>query len=65
MLDDAPRTTPAEMPTAAAVAPDVSARFPEAAVVFDHLHALRDVTEMTDRSRAGGSARDAFGARSP
>jgi hypothetical protein len=43
MLDDAPRTTPAEMPMSAAIAPAFSARYPDAAIVFDNLHALHDV----------------------
>jgi hypothetical protein len=43
LLDDAPRTTPAEMPMAAAVAPHFARRYPEAAIVFDNLHALHDV----------------------
>ncbi|AHG91427.1 hypothetical protein J421_3890 [Gemmatirosa kalamazoonensis] len=43
MLDDAPRTTPADMPMAAAIAPAFAARYPEAAIVFDNLHALHDV----------------------
>jgi hypothetical protein len=47
MLDDAPRTTPAEMPMAAAIAPAFSARYPEAAIVFDNLHALHDVAADT------------------
>jgi hypothetical protein len=43
MLDDAPRTTPAEMPMSAAIAPAFAARYPEAAIVFDNLHSLHDV----------------------
>jgi hypothetical protein len=43
LLADAPRTTPAEMPMSAAVAPEFSRRYPEAAIVFDNLHALHDV----------------------
>jgi hypothetical protein len=43
MLADAPRTTPSEMPMAAAVAPRFARRYPEAAIVFDNLHSLHDV----------------------
>jgi hypothetical protein len=43
MLDDAPRTTPSEMPMSMAVAPRFSRRYPQAAIVFDNLHALHDV----------------------
>jgi hypothetical protein len=43
MLDDAPRSTPSEMPMAADASPRFAARYPDAANVFDNLHALHDV----------------------
>jgi hypothetical protein len=43
MLDDAPTRMPAEMPMAPTAAPLFSARYPDAAIVFDNLHALHDV----------------------
>ena len=36
-------TLPSEMPMAAAIAPTFAKRFPEAAIVFDNLHAMHDV----------------------
>ena len=43
MTDGAPATTPSTMPMSAAVAPRFSARYPEAAIIFDNLHSLHDV----------------------
>ena len=43
MIGDAPRRMPAAMPMSAGVAPVFSARYPEAAIIFDNLHALHDV----------------------
>jgi hypothetical protein len=43
MIADAPRRMPAEMPMAPTAAPVFAARYPEAAIVFDNLHALHDV----------------------
>ncbi len=43
MLDDAPRRMPASMPMAPTAAPIFADRYPEAAAIFDNLHALHDV----------------------
>jgi len=43
MLDDAPAHMPAEMPIAPTSAPLFADRYPEAAIIFDNLHALHDV----------------------
>jgi len=43
LLADAPAHMPTTMPLAAAVAPRFSARYPDAAIVFDNLHSLHDV----------------------
>ena len=43
LIADAPTHTPQVMPMAAAVAPRFSSRYPEAAIIFDNLHALHDV----------------------
>jgi len=43
LLAQAPTTTPSMMPMAPVVAPRFTARYPEAAIVFDNLHALHDV----------------------
>lgn len=43
MIDGAPATLPSEMPLAPTVAPTFSRRFPEAAIIFDNLHAMHDV----------------------
>ena len=42
-LDSAPRALPTAMPQAPAIAPRFSARYPEAAIIFDNLHSLHDV----------------------
>lgn len=43
MLQDAPRTLPYQMPMTAAVSPVFTARYPEAAIIFDNLHSMHDV----------------------
>jgi hypothetical protein len=43
LLDGGADSLPTVMPMAAAIAPRFSARYPEAAVVFDNLHSLHDV----------------------
>jgi hypothetical protein len=43
MLGDAPRTMPHQMPMTAAIAPRFTARYPEAAIIFDNLHSMHDV----------------------
>ena len=43
MLENAPARMPVMMPMAAEAAPVFSARYPEAANIFDNLHALHDV----------------------
>jgi ketosteroid isomerase-like protein len=43
MVDGAPSSLPYQMPMTAAVAPAFTARFPEAAIIFDNLHSMHDV----------------------
>jgi hypothetical protein len=43
MLDSAPSRMPSMMPMTPAVAPRFTKRYPEAAVIFDNLHAMHDV----------------------
>ena len=43
MLKDPPRAMPYQMPMTAAVAPEFTRRFPEAAIIFDNLHSMHDV----------------------
>lgn len=43
MLIDPPRTMPYVMPMTAAIAPEFSRRYPEAAIIFDNLHSMHDV----------------------
>lgn len=43
MLDDPPRSLPHVMPMTPGVAPLFTARYPEAAAIFDNLHSLHDV----------------------
>ena len=43
LIADAPANMPALMPMAAAVSPHLTARYPEAAIIFDNLHSLHDV----------------------
>jgi hypothetical protein len=39
----APASLPTVMPQSAAIAPRFTARYPEAAIIFDNLHSLHDV----------------------
>jgi hypothetical protein len=43
MLDSAPEHMPRIMPMTSAIAPTFAARYPEASVIFDNLHAMHDV----------------------
>lgn len=43
MLENAPDSMPRLMPMTAAIAPEFSRRYPEAAIIFDNLHAMHDV----------------------
>ncbi|MEW5916693.1 MAG: hypothetical protein AB1762_09820, partial [Gemmatimonadota bacterium] len=43
MLQNPPHTMPYVMPMTAAVAPEFSKRYPEAAIIFDNLHSMHDV----------------------
>ena len=43
MLDGAPEHMPRIMPMTSAIAPTFAARYPEAAIIFDNLHAMHDV----------------------
>ncbi|HEU5184904.1 MAG TPA: hypothetical protein VFU01_10075 [Gemmatimonadaceae bacterium] len=43
MLEDPPRTMPHVMPMTSVVAPTFTARYPDAAVIFDNLHSMHDV----------------------
>jgi hypothetical protein len=43
MLDASGSNLPTTMPQSAAIAPCFSARYPEAAIIFDNLHSLHDV----------------------
>ncbi|MEO6447007.1 MAG: hypothetical protein ABIZ91_09010 [Gemmatimonadaceae bacterium] len=43
MLTDAPASMPYLMPMTAAIAPEFSKRYPEAAIIFDNLHSMHDV----------------------
>ena len=43
MLENAPEHMPRIMPMTAAIAPTFAARYPEAAIIFDNLHAMHDV----------------------
>src|SRR5689334_21677507 len=43
MIDSAPGSLPTVMPQSPAIAPLFSARYPEAAIIFDNLHSLHDV----------------------
>jgi len=43
MIDSAPFSLPTAMPQSPEVAPAFSARYPEAAIIFDNLHSLHDV----------------------
>jgi hypothetical protein len=43
MLENAPEHMPRLMPMTAAIAPEFTRRYPEAAIIFDNLHAMHDV----------------------
>jgi len=43
MIENPPTSMPRMMPMTAAVAPLFSARYPEAAIIFDNLHSMHDV----------------------
>jgi len=43
MIENPPTNLPRIMPMTAAVAPTFAARYPEAAIIFDNLHAMHDV----------------------
>ena len=43
LIDSAPASLPTVMPQSAAIAPRFTARYPEAAIIFDNLHSLHDV----------------------
>lgn len=43
MVRGAPGSLPSEMPLAPAIAPTFAKRYPEAAIIFDNLHAMHDV----------------------
>ena len=43
MLERPPETMPYQMPMTAAVAPEFTRRYPEAAIIFDNLHSMHDV----------------------
>jgi hypothetical protein len=43
MIENPPTNMPRIMPMTAAVAPTFAARYPEAAIIFDNLHAMHDV----------------------
>jgi hypothetical protein len=43
MIAEAPANMPTEMPMAPSASPRLAERYPEAAIVFDNLHALHDV----------------------
>ncbi|MBC7791450.1 MAG: hypothetical protein H7Z74_16005 [Anaerolineae bacterium] len=43
MLDNPTQTMPYQMPMTAAVAPEFSRRYEEAAIIFDNLHSMHDV----------------------
>jgi hypothetical protein len=43
MLENAPENMPRMMPMTAAIAPEFAKRYPEAAIIFDNLHAMHDV----------------------
>ena len=43
LIENAPSSMPRTMPMTAAIAPTFAARYPEAAVIFDNLHAMHDV----------------------
>jgi hypothetical protein len=58
-LDNAPDSLPSAMPQSAAIAPRFTARYPEAAIIFDNLHSLHDVVSdiLADPSIPSGAKR--------
>jgi hypothetical protein len=66
MLEGAPEHMPRLMPMTAAIAPTFAARYPEASIIFDNLHAMHDVVsdiltnnEKVPRSRKRAAILDA------
>jgi hypothetical protein len=59
MLDNAPAQMPTVMPMSPAVAPEFTARYPDAAIIFDNLHSLHDVVSdiLADSSIARSQKR--------
>jgi hypothetical protein len=51
LIADAPSHMPTIMPLAAAVAPRLASRYPDAAIIFDNLHSLHDVVSDVLASR--------------
>jgi hypothetical protein len=53
MLDSAPEHMPRIMPMTSAIAPTFAARYPEASIIFDNLHAMHDVVSdiLTNNER--------------
>ena len=62
LLDGGAGQLPSVMPMSAAIAPRFSARYPEAAVVFDNLHSLHDVVSdiLADPAIPARRKRDAM-----
>ena len=56
MLDEAPKKMPYQMPMTSAIAPKFTARYPEAAIIFDNLHSMHDV--ISDILANPGVSRD-------
>ena len=61
MLDNAPDHMPRVMPMTAAIAPVFSERYPEAAIIFDNLHAMHDVVSdiLTNNEKVSHEAKRA------
>jgi len=59
LIDSAPASLPSVMPQSAAIAPRFTARYPEAAIIFDNLHSLHDVVSdiLADPSIPRGAKR--------
>jgi hypothetical protein len=51
LIGDSGRHAPKAMPMAAAVSPDFTRRYPDAAIIFDNLHSLHDVVSDVLASR--------------
>ena len=51
MLGDSGRRAPAAMPMSAAIAPEFTRLYPDAAIIFDNLHSLHDVVSDVLASR--------------